>query len=46
VVALNLDGRISWVDGEATEALETAGPPVGLGRAVAAGGMIARARAR
>jgi 2-iminobutanoate/2-iminopropanoate deaminase len=33
-------GKGRWVDGEGTEALETAGPAVGLGRAVAAGGMI------
>jgi enamine deaminase RidA (YjgF/YER057c/UK114 family) len=33
-------GKGRWVDGDATEALEASGPPVGLGRAVAAGGMI------
>jgi enamine deaminase RidA (YjgF/YER057c/UK114 family) len=33
-------GKGRWVDGEALEAPEASGPPVGLGRAVAAGGMI------
>ena len=33
-------GKGRWVDGEATEALPASGPPIGLGRAVAAGGMV------
>ena len=33
-------GKGRWVDGETTEAVAASGPPIGLGRAVAAGGMV------
>jgi 2-iminobutanoate/2-iminopropanoate deaminase len=33
-------GKGRWVEGEATEELAPSGPPIGLGRAVAAGGMV------